>query len=294
MLARILTGVIGAAVILLLLALRQPWPLIPIAVAWVAALWELGRLRNTDADSITLIGAIHLTLLWVANLGFLAAYPYIADHLDHVLVGFYGLLLVFQLVFADMVLTAWHRGKVERLQNTLWHSLLFITLPLYLLYVESSFGPVMVLMVLGLAWAGDTGSMLSGKLLGRLHISPKVSPHKTLEGAIGGWAATLVFLLAAKCFAGMAFGRPCNMFLLNGLPSVLATIGVTALLATWFTLVGFAGDVTFSAFKRACGVKNYSALVPGHGGVLDRIDGLLFIIPSYFLCITLFSDALFI
>lgn len=294
MVVRAITGVVGAAVILLLLSLPQPWPLIPLAAGWVAALWEFGRLRRQGAGTLLTIGAIHLALIWIGNLAFLVAYPHISDHLHLALVSFYGLLVVFQLLFADMVLTAWHRNPERRLQNTLWHSFLFITLPLYVVYVESSFGPLMVLVVLGIAWAGDTGAMLSGKLLGRRLITPKVSPHKSLEGAIGGWAAILVFLLMTKCFAGVAFGRPCNLLELGGLPSTLVTIGITALLALWFAVVGFMGDITFSAFKRAGGVKDFSSLVPGHGGVLDRIDSLLFVIPSYFLCITLFSDALFI
>ena len=103
-----------------------------------------------------------------------------------------------------------------------------------------------------------------GKLFGRRKILPKVSPNKTWAGFIGGWAGTAGLILwLGPIFTPMPFW-----------PLVL--------LAVLLPLIGFAGDVTMSAIKRDIGVKDTSSFIPGHGGVLDRIDSLAFTTPAYF------------
>lgn len=103
-----------------------------------------------------------------------------------------------------------------------------------------------------------------GKLLGRRKIMPSVSPNKTWEGFFGGWILTgaAIWFLAPLFTPIDANGR--------------------WMLALLLPLAGFAGDVTMSAVKRDLGVKDTSALIPGHGGVLDRLDSLTFTAPLYF------------
>jgi len=110
----------------------------------------------------------------------------------------------------------------------------------------------------------DVAQYVWGKLLGRRKIIPLVSPNKTWEGFIGGWASTASLIW----FAGPLF-TPLQGF---GLATVALVLPVA----------GFAGDVTMSAVKRDIGVKDTSHLIPGHGGILDRIDSLTFTAPIYF------------
>jgi phosphatidate cytidylyltransferase len=119
--------------------------------------------------------------------------------------------------------------------------------------------------------ANDVLQYVTGKLLGRHKIMPKVSPNKTWEGFLGGWSLTAALIVGlGPIFTPLhGWGLACVAF---GLP-----------------LAGFAGDVTFSAIKRDIGVKDTSGFIPGHGGVLDRIDSLTFTAPLYFHLIALFS-----
>lgn len=112
--------------------------------------------------------------------------------------------------------------------------------------------------------ANDVLQYLVGKTIGRRKILPKVSPNKTWEGFLGGWV-----LSAAVIFLTAPLFTP-----LKPWPS--------ALLAVLLPLAGFAGDVTMSAIKRDLGVKDTSRFIPGHGGVLDRVDSLTFTAPLYF------------
>ncbi len=113
------------------------------------------------------------------------------------------------------------------------------------------------------AQASDVLQYLSGNLFGKRALSPHISPNKTLEGAIGGILAT--GLLAAA---------------LHGLTPV--SIGVAALLGMAISLLGICGDLFLSAIKRDLGVKDFSTSIPGHGGVLDRVDSLVFAAPVFF------------
>jgi phosphatidate cytidylyltransferase len=100
---------------------------------------------------------------------------------------------------------------------------------------------------------------------------PRVSPNKTWEGFLGGWATTAALIW----FLGPYF-QP-----LEG--------GALALLAATLPVAGFAGDVTMSAIKRDIGVKDVSGLIPGHGGLLDRADSLIFTTPLFFHVVAYFG-----
>jgi phosphatidate cytidylyltransferase len=137
-------------------------------------------------------------------------------------------------------------------------------------------GPAGLVLFLLLATEfNDVAQYVFGKLLGRRKVIPRVSPNKTWEGFLGGWAATalLIWVLAPWFTPLDGTGR-----------------AVTALA---LPLAGFAGDVTMSAVKRDIGVKDTSRLIPGHGGILDRVDSLTFTAPLYFHLLAFYALAHF-
>ncbi len=113
----------------------------------------------------------------------------------------------------------------------------------------------------------DSAQFYTGRLLGRRPLAPKLSPKKTVEGAIGGLVFAPAFLVASASYLLPMF---------NGDVELVA-LGIAIVVA------GIAGDLFESILKRAAGVKDSSALIPGHGGVLDRIDALLFAAPIFYL-----------
>ena len=113
--------------------------------------------------------------------------------------------------------------------------------------------------------ATDTGAFAAGRLLGRHRLLPQISPTKTVEGAVGG------------LFAGFS-----AVVLINLLPDLDVTYWKIALLGLILPLLAQIGDLSESAIKRSLGVKDFSRLIPGHGGVLDRLDSLLFGVPTVY------------
>jgi phosphatidate cytidylyltransferase len=115
-------------------------------------------------------------------------------------------------------------------------------------------------------WVGDTCAMAAGKLVGGPKLAPILSPHKTWAGAIGGAGGAVV--------AALAFGPLVLDRVAFGLPQwQLVVVGLVAALAAQV------GDVAESLLKREVGMKDSSSLIPGHGGVLDRLDSLYFVLP---------------
>lgn len=119
--------------------------------------------------------------------------------------------------------------------------------------------------------ANDVAQYCWGKAVGRHKIMPKVSPNKTWAGFLGGWATTAALIV-----------------LLGPVFTPLQGVGLWTV-AILLPPAGFAGDVTMSAIKRDLKVKDTSALIPGHGGVLDRIDSLTFTAPLYFHLLAFFA-----
>jgi len=212
------------------------------------------------------------------------------------------LMPILGLVFAPAIVWTFYDGKMDAAALILAADLILVaglSLPLFktdphapLLVAKQVLGLVYIPVFLsfliflrhspdGVAWifwpllivfAGDTGAFYTGTYLGRHKLCPWVSPKKTIEGSLGGLAANVVVALIFKTLL---------------LPS-LATVPCI-LFALIIGAAGQAGDLFASEFKRSAGVKDSGALLPGHGGFLDRLDALLFASPlAYLLKISIF------
>jgi phosphatidate cytidylyltransferase len=137
----------------------------------------------------------------------------------------------------------------------------------YLILIRSfSQGEYLVLFILLVTWAADTGAYYVGKTFGRHPLAPTISPKKTVEGFLGGLAFAIIAVYAGRFW----------------IPHYDIGVMTCLILGSLLTITGLAGDLAESALKRNTGVKDSSGLLPGHGGMLDRIDSLLFTAPAFY------------
>jgi phosphatidate cytidylyltransferase len=146
-----------------------------------------------------------------------------------------------------------------------WLVLLPSWLAVVALHGEPARGPALVLILLCVIWGADTGAYFAGRRLGKHKLASRVSPGKTWEGALGG----LVTVLAVGPIGGAWIG-------LGG-----GDLGWFVVLCALTVPVSIVGDLTESLFKREAGVKDSGSSIPGHGGVLDRIDSLTAAAPFF-------------
>ena len=165
------------------------------------------------------------------------------------------------------VLAAWELVRLVPLALALLTAIVYIALPLAaLVQIRLIAGPEAVFLVMLTIMISDTAQYYVGRAFGRRRLAPAISPKKTVEGAIGGLVFGTVGLIVIGAWWAPQWGIATRLVL---------GLAVVAL--------GIAGDLFESFLKRRAGVKDSSALIPGHGGVLDRIDALLFAAPVYYL-----------
>lgn len=180
------------------------------------------------------------------------------------------IVLMAQLVAVlGAAIAAWPPGSRDALATAsvaLFPSL-YIAVPLgALVAIRAVEGATTLILLILTIVVSDTAQYYTGRLTGRHLLAPAISPKKTMEGAIGGIVfGTLVFAV----LGGWWLGR---------VPTLLRVIVGLAIV-----LAGIAGDLFESMLKRSAGVKDSSSIIPGHGGVLDRIDALLFAAPVYYI-----------
>ncbi|HEN21137.1 MAG TPA: phosphatidate cytidylyltransferase, partial [Desulfobacteraceae bacterium] len=150
---------------------------------------------------------------------------------------------------------------------------LYVALPLVMLIMIDHLpnGNIWIFFILVVIFANDTGGFYFGRLLGRHKLHVSVSPNKTWEGAIGGTVSSLI--------AGFLF-----LYLMDFQKPGIIVMSLVLLIS----MSGQIGDLAESMLKRNCGIKDSGCILPGHGGILDRIDGLLFSIPVLYLYLFLF------
>lgn len=181
------------------------------------------------------------------------------------------LLLAFAL-FSSIRLTIWlFSTRLERTDDTGKYANLigYIILPIVLIswlpFTADGFRPWILLGIFILIWANDTFAFLFGKGFGKHKLFERVSPKKTVEGFIGGWIMAL------------AFSIPVAIWLTK------EPVFHWLCIATAVSFAGTVGDLVESKFKRVAGVKDSGNIMPGHGGILDRLDSIIFVAPFVFL-----------
>lgn len=203
---------------------------------------------------------------------------YAAIPLQYIWVGmsWYGMFIIFIPIYvflflpARMVLVGDTKGFLHSASVMHWgmmttvFALSHVAFLMMLPGVDAKAGAMLVIFLVATTELNDIAQYLWGKSLGKIRVTPKVSPNKTLAGLLGGVLTTT--LLAA------IFGPLLTP--MNGIHSLSAGVIIG--------LSGFCGDVVMSAIKRDFGVKDSGKLLPGHGGILDRLDSLIYTAPLFF------------
>ena len=252
---RVITGaVLGIALVLTVLFLSTPLMAAILGVLWVIGAWEwaglalLGSAARLAYAAACAAGMV-VALLWAG-----------ADAAFVILV----LALAWWVLAFIVVLTYPRKFPM----STVGIVGFVVLLPSWFLFARlhgsGPLGHQLAMTVLAIVWAADVGAYTFGRWLGRVKLAPAVSPGKTWEGVGGG-----VLVAAAAAWAAA---------LLLGLPAA-AMIGI----GTATALVSVVGDLAVSVFKRNVGLKDTGTLLPGHGGVMDRIDSLTAAIPIFVL-----------
>jgi len=249
---RVISGVILAAAALAAI-LFLPFPLLRVLVCAVAGLAADEYVRITSGPRRTLcrwivIAAVVYTCWW-------AAVP-----------------APLSIVLLAIVVILWLAFEVLRQSRTVQEAAADLVAPIYigaplgmLVALHSLSGPKAPLLLIATIVVSDSAQYYTGRAFGRRPLAPAISPKKTVEGAIGGIVFGTLFLAIAITFVYPA-----------------TPIVVRVLLGLVVVFLGIAGDLFESRLKRVAGIKDSSSLIPGHGGVLDRIDALLFAIPVFY------------
>jgi phosphatidate cytidylyltransferase len=256
---RLITAAVGIPVVIALVWLGGPIFAIVIAAALGMGFWEFQRSLKLEQSPLTvLLTGLSAALALAALAGDDAVLPTLTA-------GVLASLLL--LIVAGSVpehLTDWGLGLAAVLYVGLLgqHAVALR---------ELDAGRNWLFLAIFTTFATDTGAYAVGRLIGRHKLAPRLSPGKTIEGAIGGfvagavaaWALSLVFELDQPAVAMLALGAAA-------------------------AVAGQAGDLAESLIKRSAGVKDMGTIFPGHGGVLDRLDSLLFVIPLVYYAVRWF------
>ena len=191
-------------------------------------------------------------------------------------IGWYGLYIIFIPVYVflflpmRMVLTGNTHDFLRSVSHLHWGLMTTVFCISHVAYLmvlpgnQGEQGALLVIFLAGLTSLNDVMQYVWGKTYGKRKITPRISPHKTLAGLLGGVGSTA---LAATIFGPILTPMHAPMACLAGI---------------LISLAGFVGDIVMSAIKRDIGVKDSGTLLPGHGGILDRLDSLIFTAPVFF------------
>ncbi len=266
-------------VILAIFYLSSPWFMAALAAVVFIGCWEWTQFVNAQSRYLAIVPAAVAGIasyMWLAPTD-ITFNPLDDSHYTILVIGsIWWMFSSFLAITYPKSRAWWENSKVLR------HLFGILTLvPFYWSVVflraeggvdDVFHGAKLVLFVCLIVWAADSGAYFAGKSFGKRKMAPAVSPNKTIEGLIGGIiAATVVGWLFADWFS-IEFS---SVFVM--LVTIFATVVISVL-----------GDLVESMFKRVSGIKDSSNIIPGHGGVLDRVDSLTAAFPVFALLYFLF------
>lgn len=259
--------VMAPAAIGAILILPTPWVAALSAVIFLAGLWEwfdLAEVEDTLSRAVLL--AVHVAMIaaivWASRT---SAGTTLALYKLASVIGVIWWLLA--LVWLGRYQFASNHDSYARVFKLAAAALAMIPAWCALVWIHAGEvnGHRWLLTALAIVWAADSGAYFVGRKLGKHKLAPRISPNKTVEGLVGGVACGLLAGLGFALFAGASVSQ-------------LPAVGLVAVVAVLFSVIG---DLFESLLKRHVGAKDSSNLIPGHGGILDRVDGVIAALPVF-------------
>lgn len=254
---RIITAVIAAAIFIpIVMVGKLPFLLLVYLLASIG-LYELMKMKKMRVFSFEAIFS-HV-LLWILLLPSDYSAFLTENNYDKVQIFFIGVLvLLLYTVISKNVFSFDDAGFLVI-------TILYLGMGFYYLFEtrdRDTLGLVYILLTLFTIWATDSGAYFIGKAIGKRKLWPEISPNKTIEGFFGGVLSALIVGVLFYVFSSLDY-------------SLWRMLLISLIIA----IFGQLGDLVQSAYKRHYGVKDSGKLLPGHGGILDRLDSLIFILP---------------
>jgi phosphatidate cytidylyltransferase len=253
---RVLTGVVLAIIVAVSVLLLETWQAsLVFGGFWLIGAGEWARLAGFARQGQLIYSALFAVIVSAVLLFGLSTI------MQNLVLGAAAALWLFAFSFVLRYPSRLPRGSVTGsglvVLAAAWVSF-------YTLHGNAANGPGLILTGLVIVWSADIGAYFVGRSLGRTPLAPRVSPKKTWEGVVGGvLAASIIGAIAARVL---------------DLPLVLLVATAAAM-----ALISVVGDLSVSMLKRSAGMKDSGVLLPGHGGVLDRFDGVTAALPFFVL-----------
>jgi phosphatidate cytidylyltransferase len=264
--ARTLTAAIMAPSVLAILLFAPVW-------AWFALVWIIVTIglreyfAMTMSSDETAVGAVGLAMGVLLFPVMYCLTPTGAEVELHLFCVFVTIILV---TFLAVLFSNNAMERAAYLVGTSLGGLLYVSFLLSFIVLlrrdAGDMGRYWVILLLVMVWAGDSGAYFVGRWLGKHKLAPQVSPNKTWEGAIGGLIFSLILAFSVNALTP-----------LNIPPLALLCLVIPA------SILGQLGDLCESQLKRSTGVKDSGRIIYGHGGVLDRVDSIIFAAPFFYL-----------
>ncbi len=270
---RIITALILAPLVILgIFELSLPMFVVAVAAIMLIGYWEWTQFVESKSRATALIPALAVSALSLAFI------PFDSGSLNLVLEPHYLILAigcVWWVSASALAITYPKSSSLWQHSTLLRHAFGVLTLLPFFWSVlllraegietEPYHGAKLVLYVCLIVWAADSGAYFAGKSMGKRKMAPNVSPNKTIEGLVGGIITAILVGWGASIWFDIEFSSPQVMIVIT-----LITVVISVL-----------GDLVESMFKRVSGIKDSSNIIPGHGGVLDRIDSLTAAFPVF-------------
>lgn len=270
---RVITGVVGGLFAILVLCFMHTVAL-PVVVSMfcVIAVYEMetvSGLKNFPIMIATLLLSATIPFVFHFKIAF-TKQIYIASAIAYTLILFLLMLLLYEKTKFEQVVIALFSSIA--IPGSI--SIIILLRDIYIKYPSYTKSEAVFLILLALftSWLTDAFAFFAGKKFGKHKMCPNISPKKTVEGAIGGIAGqALLSLILFYVFNRFFFTEE----------SYLSYTSV-ALLSVFLSAISMCGDLTASTVKRNYGVKDFGTFFPGHGGVMDRFDSCLFVLPALY------------
>ena len=255
---RLISGIVLVALALVLLITGGPVLAAALLAISIIGMEELYRAVGVEDGGFSPLAAV----------GFLGCFVYYIIVFLNLTAYTMTVLIASVILFMAVYVFTYPRYKTEQVTGAFF-ALVYVAVMLSHIFAlrQMKDGVFLVWLIFLASWGCDTCAYCVGMLIGKHKMSPKLSPKKSVEGAVGGVVgAALLGVIYAAAVSGRMGGDGNHMVSF-------------ALICAAGGLISMVGDLAASAIKRNCGIKDYGKLIPGHGGILDRFDSVIFIAP---------------